>query len=784
MIRGLSNIRLARMPSATPLRNVRPQTHIMPTRFFASAGASLDRSQVTDRVIHVVKNFHKLDGATTVKPDSHFANDLGLDSLDNVEVVMAFEDEFAVEIPDAEADKIQSVNQAVEYILNNPHANTLQFSHHPQSPPSSPISIPDPSSFLFRPYHKPKHQNLHERLLDKVLKGYNMTECECQCGTAEITQRNRTRKCRRQQELHARMTTETSFVPANRDKRKSTIKGMGDHRLAPQGAPPDIQEVISPGIALFVSRLIYGPFETDEGQDRVEAFLLTYRKFMSPEDLFVFWNNRYARLVEMKDVDMKDKTENAMNFMRTWLKGYYKEDFSLQRKELQECFLKLNITDSQIKSIIFHATASATILKKTQLLGTSPPAPLSPKMSTPKKSKETESPRPRRYTTAPTGKSQHKTIDVTGGVGSIDIETFDLRLQPHISPIRSESLDSMMGELKLRQMQQTRARRAAEHIDCFLSFPPEELAESITARDSQMYRSISPLELLWKVKWGARPRPDADYVLPTSLESITNSFNITSLWVQTVMVSATNPPDRLERFYYFLSMAKRMYQLGNFNTLLAIILALKGSPLGCKKAFWITVPEKHTIALAQFEAMFDPSTHFKGYKDVLKTWKGPVIPYIGLLLKDLIYMAENNPMLSNNSPNPNVLAMFHKFLKNIRSTQAAAYNFVPKEEHMTYLSNCRVTDDASELIRIFNEKATDLIEASPHIREIREPTITRMTVSIVKDATPATKEETETKERGGTIITESFASVKEMIAAREGASMTEKTVLTEGATPT
>ena len=54
--------------------------------------------------------------ATEVNPAASFVNDLGADSLDTVELVMALEEEFDVEIPDEEAEKIQSVGQAVDYI--------------------------------------------------------------------------------------------------------------------------------------------------------------------------------------------------------------------------------------------------------------------------------------------------------------------------------------------------------------------------------------------------------------------------------------------------------------------------------------------------------------------------------------------------------------------------------------------------------------------------------------------------------------------------------------------
>ena len=51
--------------------------------------------------------------------DSHFIEDLGADSLDTVELIMQFEEDFGLEIPDEHAEKIMTVKQAHEYIKNN-----------------------------------------------------------------------------------------------------------------------------------------------------------------------------------------------------------------------------------------------------------------------------------------------------------------------------------------------------------------------------------------------------------------------------------------------------------------------------------------------------------------------------------------------------------------------------------------------------------------------------------------------------------------------------------------
>ena len=75
-------------------------------------------SEVLDKVVEIVCNQLSVD-KEEVTPDSSFVEDLGADSLDTVELVMEFEEEFGVEIPDEEAENITTINSAVDWIENN-----------------------------------------------------------------------------------------------------------------------------------------------------------------------------------------------------------------------------------------------------------------------------------------------------------------------------------------------------------------------------------------------------------------------------------------------------------------------------------------------------------------------------------------------------------------------------------------------------------------------------------------------------------------------------------------
>ncbi|MDJ0553464.1 MAG: acyl carrier protein [Microcoleaceae cyanobacterium MO_207.B10] len=75
----------------------------------------MSKEEIFDKVKKIVCEQLEVD-PETVTPEANFANDLGADSLDTVELVMALEEEFDIEIPDEAAEQIATVQAAVDHI--------------------------------------------------------------------------------------------------------------------------------------------------------------------------------------------------------------------------------------------------------------------------------------------------------------------------------------------------------------------------------------------------------------------------------------------------------------------------------------------------------------------------------------------------------------------------------------------------------------------------------------------------------------------------------------------
>uniref|UniRef100_T1J1S9 Acyl carrier protein n=1 Tax=Strigamia maritima TaxID=126957 RepID=T1J1S9_STRMM len=113
------------MRVASTTKETRSNVGIIPTktplflnqRGYSEGGLPLTLDLIQERVLLVLRLYDKVD-PNKLTLESHFINDLGLDSLDHVEVVMAMEDEFGFEIPDLDAERLMRPADIVRYVAD------------------------------------------------------------------------------------------------------------------------------------------------------------------------------------------------------------------------------------------------------------------------------------------------------------------------------------------------------------------------------------------------------------------------------------------------------------------------------------------------------------------------------------------------------------------------------------------------------------------------------------------------------------------------------------------
>ncbi len=76
-------------------------------------------SDIRSKVIAIIIDKLQPEDISTVKPEASFTEDLGADSLSNLDLILAFEKEFGITIPNDEAEKIQTVGDAITYLDKN-----------------------------------------------------------------------------------------------------------------------------------------------------------------------------------------------------------------------------------------------------------------------------------------------------------------------------------------------------------------------------------------------------------------------------------------------------------------------------------------------------------------------------------------------------------------------------------------------------------------------------------------------------------------------------------------
>ncbi|XP_047109664.1 ras-GEF domain-containing family member 1B-like [Schistocerca piceifrons] len=225
-------------------------------------------------------------------------------------------------------------------------------------------------------------------------------------------------------------------------------------------------------------------------------------------------------------------------------------------------------------------------------------------------------------------------------------------------------------EERLRSMAQEGAAGSVEALSPLditeLCPSPLVLAQQLTHVELERLSYIGPEEF---VQAFAKENPHLetsfkDMKKTRNLESYVQWFNRLSYFVATEVCKHVKKKQRVKVMEYWIEVARECFNIGNFNSLMAIIAGLNMSPVSRLKKTWSKV---QSAKFSILEHQMDPSSNFSSYRSTLKAamWRSAgatderqriVIPFFSLLVKDLYFLNEG---CANKLPNGHI--NFEKF---------------------------------------------------------------------------------------------------------------------------
>ncbi|RKP03224.1 hypothetical protein CXG81DRAFT_17181 [Caulochytrium protostelioides] len=275
--------------------------------------------------------------------------------------------------------------------------------------------------------------------------------------------------------------------------------------------------------------------------------------------------------------------------------------------------------------------------------------------------------------------------------------------------------DDLIIPVPLSPAQGERMRQLLVQVD-LTALSAKRLAQQLTYVDSKLFRRI-PLEEFADFLW-ADPSPGpraatgppgpagpgaAASTMPVRCRHIKryiSRFNQIAFWVSTVICSYDDQKRRVDVLEKFIKIAHHCLQLQNFNAVMAIWSGLNTTPVMRLKRTFMALSTKGQAQLAQLETLLSYQGNYKRYRELERHCKAPMVPFFGLLLKDLTFMNDGNQKtLPNGLLNFEKLRLIYTTISNVRPIQRVSFSIA---------LDTGVLDDPSAALSAQSATASDL----------------------------------------------------------------------------
>ncbi|KAK6524226.1 hypothetical protein TWF694_005881 [Orbilia ellipsospora] len=173
-------------------------------------------------------------------------------------------------------------------------------------------------------------------------------------------------------------------------------------------------------------------------------------------------------------------------------------------------------------------------------------------------------------------------------------------------------------------------------VPSVIEFDPIEMARQLTIIDQKIFCQIAPHELLGK-EWTKKQDSRAVNVL-----EMTKLSTQMALWIAFTILNDPDPKRRAAVIKHWIKIADKLFEMSNFNTMMAIICALNNSTIVRLKKTWELVSPKTKAALEKLRSVVDPSRNYNELRTRTRNQLPPCLPFLGTYLTDMVFFEDGN----------------------------------------------------------------------------------------------------------------------------------------------
>ncbi|KAI9101115.1 ras guanine nucleotide exchange factor domain-containing protein [Phlyctochytrium arcticum] len=221
----------------------------------------------------------------------------------------------------------------------------------------------------------------------------------------------------------------------------------------------------------------------------------------------------------------------------------------------------------------------------------------------------------------------------------------------------------------------------------------EDLSQQLCIHNFKLFHNIHPIEYLNQIwKKSSESSPSMIYFI--------ERFDKESYWAATEILREKDLKKRSSLLRKFILTAKMCADLSNFFSMFALIASLNMPVIQRLKKTWEALPEKAKKTWTELERIADPSRNMKAYRDLILAASPPIVPFLPIYLKDLIFMNDGNE--SRIGPDKQMinfdkLRMMANRVKDISALGSIEYSFEPKPAIQNFLAKPPIEKSMTKL---------------------------------------------------------------------------------------